>query len=91
MTGQNTNHKISACQDLATQLLQILIHVPTIFSSLLCQQGQLEFQSCLRRRRFVRKRFSYYPQKTGQTGSGYSGSAHKSSRFTLGSSSIRLS
>ena len=45
---------------LATNLLQILI--PTTFNSLLCQKRQSTLQLCPRRW-FVRKIFSYYPQK----------------------------
>ena len=37
MPVQNSNTKISAHPDLATQLLQVLI--PAIFDSLLCQKG----------------------------------------------------
>ena len=43
----NSIFKISACSDLATQLLQI--HVPTILNSLLCQKRQFTLQPCLRR------------------------------------------
>ena len=39
---QNSNFKISACPDLPTNLLQILI--PTTFNGLLCQKGQLTLQ-----------------------------------------------
>ena len=46
MPVQNSNHKISACPDLATQLLQIL--TPAIFSSLLCQNRQFTTQQCLK-------------------------------------------
>ena len=38
MSVQNSNSKISARPDLATNLLQILI--PTAFLTLLCQTGQ---------------------------------------------------
>ena len=38
---------ISACTDLASYLLQILI--PTTFNSLLCQKGQFTLQLCLKR------------------------------------------
>ena len=45
MPVQNSNSKISAHPDLATQLLQILI--PTILNSLLCQKGQFTLQPAL--------------------------------------------
>ena len=44
MPVQNSNSKISARSDLATNLLQILI--PTIFNSLLCQKEQFILQLC---------------------------------------------
>ena len=50
MPVQNSNFKISACPDLATNLLQILI--PATFNSLLCPK-----------RWFVRNIFGTYPPK----------------------------
>ena len=49
----DSNHRISACPNLAIQLLQILI--PTTFNSLLYQKRQ--FTLLLRLGRFVRKIF----------------------------------
>ena len=46
MPVQNSYHKISACADLATQLLQILL--PTTFYSLFYQKGQFTLKLCLR-------------------------------------------
>ena len=46
MPVQNSNSKISARPDLATQLLQILI--PTTFDNLLCQKGQFTLPPCPR-------------------------------------------
>ena len=43
---QTSNFKISACPDVATQLLQILI--PTTFISLLCRKEQFSHQLCPR-------------------------------------------
>ena len=60
MPVQNSNSKISACPDLARELLQILI--PTTFNSLLCQKGQFTYQPC-QRRWFVRKVYCYYHPK----------------------------
>ena len=57
---QNSNTQIPASPDLATNLLQILI--PTTFDSLLCQKSQFTLQ-LLPERLYVRKVFSYYPQK----------------------------
>ena len=52
MPVQNSTFKISACPDLATNLIQILI--PATCNSLVCQKGQLILQLCPRRW-FVRK------------------------------------
>ena len=60
MPVQNSNLKISARPDLATNLLQILI--PATFNSPLCQKGQFTLQLCPRRW-FVRKIFCYYHPK----------------------------
>ena len=60
MHVQNSNFKISALPDLATNLLQILISAT--INSLVCQKGQFTFQLCLRRW-FVRKIFGYYNPK----------------------------
>ena len=57
MPVQNSNFKISARPDLATNLLQILI--PATINSLVCQKGQFTLQLCPRRW-FVRKIFGYY-------------------------------
>ena len=46
MPVQNSNFKISACPDLATQLLQILI--PATINRLVCQKGQFTLQLCPR-------------------------------------------
>ena len=43
MPVQNSYHKISACADLATQLL-----LPTTFYSLFYQKGQFTLKLCLR-------------------------------------------
>ena len=59
MPAQNSNSKISACLDLATLLLQILI--PTTFYSLLCQKGKFTLKPCPRKL-FVTKIFVFYPQ-----------------------------
>ena len=56
----NSNFKISACPDLATNLLEILL--PATINSLVCQIGQFTLQLCPRRW-FVRKVFDYYTQK----------------------------
>ena len=45
MPVQIGNFKISACPDLATQLLQFLI--PTIFGSRLCQKGNVHISHVL--------------------------------------------
>ena len=60
MPVQNSNFKISARPDLATNLLQILI--PAIFDSLVCQKGQFTLQLCPRRW-FARKTLGHYTQK----------------------------
>ena len=60
MPVQNSNFKISARPDLATNLIQILI--AATFNSLVCQKGQFTLQLCPRRW-FVRKIFVYYPPK----------------------------
>ena len=60
MPVQNSNLKISARPDLATNLLQILI--PATINSLVCQKGQFTLQLCSRRW-FVRKMFGYYTQE----------------------------
>ena len=60
MLVQNSNFKISARPDLATNLLQILI--PATSNSLVCQKGQFTLQLCPRRW-FVRKIFGYYNPK----------------------------
>ena len=60
MPVQNSNFKISARPDLATNLLQILI--PATFNNLVCQKGQFTLQLCPRRW-FVRKIFVNYPPK----------------------------
>ena len=60
MPVQNSNFKISACLDWATNLLQILI--PTIFNSLMCQNGQFTLELCPRRW-FVSKILGFYPPK----------------------------
>ena len=56
MPVQNSNSKISAHPDLATQLLQILI--TTTFNSLLCQKEQFTLQPC-QTNWFVWKIFDY--------------------------------
>ena len=60
MPVQNSNFKISARPDLATNLLQIL-KAATI-NSLVCQKGQFTLQLCPRRW-FVRKIFDFYTPK----------------------------
>ena len=45
MSAQNSNFKISARPDFATNLLQIL--VPAIINSLVCQKGNLHFSYVL--------------------------------------------
>ena len=60
MPVQNSNFKLFARPDLATNLPQILI--PTIFDSLLCQKGQFTLQLCPRRL-FVSKILGNYPPK----------------------------
>ena len=60
MPVQNSNSKISAHPDIATNILQILIS--TTFNSLSCQTGQFILQLCPRGR-FVKERFGYNPQK----------------------------
>ena len=60
MPVQNSNFKISARPDLATNLLQILI--PATINSLVCQKGQFTLQQCPRRW-FVKKIFGYYTKK----------------------------
>ena len=60
MPVQNSNFKISARPDLATNLLQILI--PATINSLVCQKGQFTLQ-LYPRRLFVRKIFGYYTPK----------------------------
>ena len=46
MPVQNSNFKFSACPNLATPLLQILIPIPTTFNGLLCRKGQFTIQPC---------------------------------------------
>ena len=60
MPVQNSNFKISARPDLATDLLQIII--PTTFNSLVCQKEQFILQLCPRRW-YVRKICVYCPPK----------------------------
>ena len=60
MPVQNSNFKISARPDLATNLLQILI--PATINSLVCQKGQFTLQLC-HRRWFVSKIFGYNNSK----------------------------
>ena len=60
LPAQNSNFKISARPDLATNLLQILI--PTTINSLVCQKGHFTLQPC-HKRWFVRKIFGYYTPK----------------------------
>ena len=60
MPVQNSNFKMSARPDLATNLLQILI--PATFNNLVCQKGQFTLQLCPRRC-FFRKIFVNYPPK----------------------------
>ena len=47
MPVQNSNSKISACPDLATHLLHILI--PATFNNRMCQKGEFTLQVCPRR------------------------------------------
>ena len=54
---ENSNFKISALPDLATNLLPMLI--PATINCLVCQKGQNTLQLC-HRRWFVRKIFGYY-------------------------------
>ena len=61
MPVQNSNSKISAHPDLASNLHQI--PKPNIFNSLLCHKRQFTHQLCPKRW-FVRKRFGYYPKKS---------------------------
>ena len=64
MPVQNSNFKISARLDLATNLFQILI--PTTIKSLMCKKGQCTLQLCPRRW-FVRKYLNitrFTPQKS---------------------------
>ena len=56
MPFQNSNFKISAHPDLATNLLQSLI--PFTFNSLLHQKGQFTYQLCPRKW-FVMKLFGF--------------------------------
>ena len=60
MPVQNSNFKISARPDLATNPLQIL--TPATNNSLVYQKGQFTFQLC-HRRWFVRKIFGNYTPK----------------------------
>ena len=60
MPVQNSNFKISACPDLATNLLQIPI--PATVNSLVCQKGQFTLQLCPRIW-VVRKLLGYYLPK----------------------------
>ena len=60
MPVQSSNSNVSAHPNLATKLLQILI--PTTVNGLLCQKGQSTLE-LYPRRWFIRKIFSYYPQK----------------------------
>ena len=60
MPVQNCNSRISACPDLATDILQIL--TPNTFNSLWSQKGQFTHQLCLKRGS-VTKIFGYYPPK----------------------------
>ena len=60
MPVQNSNSKISARPDLATNLLQFLI--PTTFYIILYPKKQFALQLC-RKIWFVRKIVGYYPQK----------------------------
>ena len=61
MPVQNSNSKISALPNFATNLLQMLIS--TTFHCLLGQKGQFSLHLCPRRW-FDRKMFSYHPQKS---------------------------
>ena len=60
MPVQNSNFKMFARPDLATNLLQILI--PATFNSPVCQKGQFTLQLCPRRW-FVLKISGYYTSK----------------------------
>ena len=60
MPVQNSNFKISARPDLATNLLQIII--PATINSLVCQKGQFTLKLCSRRW-FVKKVFGYCTPK----------------------------
>ena len=60
MPVQNSNFKVSARPDLATNLLHILISVT--INSQVCQKGQFTPHLCPRRW-FVRKIFGYYSLK----------------------------
>ena len=59
MPVQNSNYKISARPDLATDLLQSLI--PTTFNSLLCQKWQFTYLLC-HRKWFLRIIFVFTPK-----------------------------
>ena len=61
MPVQNSNFKIFARPDLATNLFQILISAT--INSLMCQKGQITLQLCPRRL-FVGTIFGYYTQKS---------------------------
>ena len=60
MPVQINNFISSACPDLATNQIEILI--PATFNSLVCQKGQFTLHLCLRKW-FVRKIFGYFPPK----------------------------
>ena len=60
MPVQNSNLKMSARPDLATNLLKIL--TPATFYSLVCQKGQFTLQLCPRGW-YVMKICVYYPPK----------------------------
>ena len=60
MPVQNSNFKISARPDLATNLLRFII--PNTSASLSCQKEQFTLKPCPKRW-FVRKIFGYYPPK----------------------------
>ena len=60
MPVQNSNFKISARPDLATNLLQILL--PATINCLVCQKGQYRFNSVLEDF-FVKTIFGYYTPK----------------------------
>ena len=59
MSVQNNN----SCPDLVSQLLQILIIIPTTFVRLLFLKGQFTHKPC-HRRCFSGKIFGYCPQKS---------------------------